>query len=138
MAKDDEAMELLVNTFTKGGSQFMCHASPVSHQSKDKFKIELSKQLLEKRIKGDEFLSQKASIFLEGDIFVELTFGLHKSRFGIKKNDIDNLSKHTLDCLKGLLFKDDSQIKRICATKYYLNPPSKEWTGIRIQKWKNG
>lgn len=133
----DEALELLKNTFCKGGLQFMCHSSPLSKQSRDKLKKEISKELLSKRIKSDEFLSQRANKFFDGNLFVELTFGLHKKRLGNKKNDIDNLIKHTLDCLKGTLFKDDGQVKRVCATKYFLNPPSKEWTGIRIQRWKN-
>lgn len=41
----------------------------------------------------------------------------------MKKPDIDNLQKFVLDCLNGILFKDDSQITEIRAKKMYANKP---------------
>lgn len=93
--------------------------------------------VLQNRVKNQELTSNKAKEFFEGDLELELTFGLDKRRFGNRKNDIDNLIKHTLDCLKGVLFKDDSQIKRLCANKHFINPGVPESTGIRIYKLKN-
>ena len=36
-----------------------------------------------------------------------------------KKPDIDNLVKFVLDAANGVLFKDDSQVVRVLATKMY-------------------
>jgi len=133
MKERDEQLQILMNTFGKGGLEFMCHASPVSKRSRDKIKKEISKQIIKKRIDNDNFLKDKSKNFFTNNLFVEFTFGLEKNR--CKKNDIDNLIKHSLDCLKGVLFKDDSQVKKICATKYFINS-GKEWTGIRVYKLK--
>lgn len=40
-----------------------------------------------------------------------------------KKPDLDNLAKFVLDCLNGILFKDDSQICEIRMRKIYSNNP---------------
>lgn len=46
-----------------------------------------------------------------------------------KKPDLDNLQKFVLDCLNGLVFKDDAQISEIRAKKIYSNKPG---TTIRL------
>jgi len=47
----------------------------------------------------------------------------------IKKPDLDNLQKFVLDCLTGLVFKDDSQVCEIRAKKIYSSNPG---TTIRL------
>ena len=49
----------------------------------------------------------------------------------VKKPDIDNLQKFSLDCLNGVLFRDDSQIHKITAVKRYGIDPGTEITA----KW---
>ncbi len=39
-----------------------------------------------------------------------------------KKPDIDNLSKFIMDCMNGIVYKDDSQIYNLSATKMYGEP----------------
>lgn len=41
----------------------------------------------------------------------------------IKKPDIDNLQKFCLDCLNGVLFRDDRQVYKIEAVKLYSEDP---------------
>ncbi|WP_077325749.1 RusA family crossover junction endodeoxyribonuclease [Virgibacillus siamensis] len=49
------------------------------------------------------------------------------------KPDIDNLSKGILDSLNGIIYKDDSQIVELNATKYYSDSPRAEIE--IIEKW---
>ena len=42
------------------------------------------------------------------------------------KPDIDNLSKSILDACNGIIYKDDSQIVGLNATKYYSDSPGAE------------
>ena len=42
------------------------------------------------------------------------------------KPDIDNLIKHTLDVLSGIVFKDDGQVHSIVARKVYSDNPRTE------------
>jgi Holliday junction resolvase RusA-like endonuclease len=132
--KNDEQLQILINSFGKGGLQFGCHAPPTSKQSKNKIKKEVVKQLLNNRIAKDKFLVNKKELFYNSELILDLTFGLEEKRY--KKNDVDNLIKNTLDCLKGVLFKDDAQIKKVCATKFFLKEGVKEWTGIRVKEHK--
>lgn len=44
----------------------------------------------------------------------------------VKKPDIDNLIKFTLDCLSGLVFCDDRQIIKISGSKAYHPQPATE------------
>lgn len=46
-----------------------------------------------------------------------------------KRPDLDNLQKFLLDCMNGLIFKDDSQIVEIRARKIYADNPG---TFVRI------
>lgn len=131
----DEQLEILKNIFgLKRGLHFMSYASPTSKQSKSTIRKDVSKQAIQKRIINDDFIFNKAKNYSEGDLEIEFTFGLSKRRYGKGKNDIDNLVKHALDCLKGILFKDDSQIKELHAKKFFVNSGVKQCTGIRIHK----
>ena len=47
-----------------------------------------------------------------------------------KRPDIDNCTKAILDALNGLLYRDDSQIVKLTATKRYADRPGVE---IRVQ-----
>lgn len=47
----------------------------------------------------------------------------------VKKPDLDNLQKFLLDCMNGLVFKDDSQVCEIRAKKIYSSKPG---TTVRI------
>jgi Holliday junction resolvase RusA-like endonuclease len=49
----------------------------------------------------------------------------------IKKPDLDNFVKAVKDALKGLVYRDDSQIVRLAASKAYGDPPRVE---IRIEE----
>jgi len=65
----------------------------------------------------------------DGPLTIQMHFHLprpkslpKKVQHHVKKPDCDNLMK-AADALKGILFRDDSQIVRIEATKQYGNPP---------------
>lgn len=127
----DEQLEILMNVFgLKKGLSFMSFCSPISKQSKNKIKKEITKQALQKRT--SKLASEKLARFFKSEIGMELTFGIDKRRLGKRKNDIDNLIKHSLDCLNGVLFEDDSQIREISAKIYFVNQGVKESTGIRV------
>jgi Holliday junction resolvase RusA-like endonuclease len=55
---------------------------------------------------------------------------LHGMYQHAKRPDIDNLTKFFLDCMNGLVFKDDSQISTLYCRKIYSSVPS---TLIRIR-----
>jgi len=133
MKEKDEQLKILKNSFNlKKGLHFWCRATPVSKQSRNKIKKDLTEQILQARVKRIKLTSDRIKEFFNGDLGIELTFGLREKR--LRKNDIDNLIKQSLDCLKGILFKDDSQIKEICGNKYSVNQKATECTGIRIYK----
>ncbi len=88
---------------------------------------------------------------LTGPLRINLLFGMPrpKSHFGTgrnagklkpsapeyhtKKPDIDNLEKFVLDCLNGVVFKDDSQVVETKAIKFYDDVGSTE---VQIYKAK--
>jgi len=51
----------------------------------------------------------------------------------VKKPDTDNLVKFVKDCANGIIWKDDSQVYSIYATKFYAETPG---TTITI-RWEN-
>ena len=115
---------------------FWCKSSPTSKQSRDKLRKEISTQILKERIAKDVFLKVMAKKYFDEYVELKLVYGIHKKRCNRKRNDIDNLIKHTLDSLKGILFSDDSQIKKVSATKFSLDQNRPECTGISIAKFK--
>ena len=52
----------------------------------------------------------------------------------VKKQDIDNMLKFALDCLNGMLIKDDKQVYKITAEKLYSENPR---TCVEVV-WKEG
>jgi Holliday junction resolvase RusA-like endonuclease len=71
---------------------------------------------------------------LEGAVHVRLLFSMpipkgtsKKKRESMflhtKKPDLDNLTKYIMDCMNGIVFKDDSQVSTLTATKVYLKEP---------------
>ena len=63
---------------------------------------------------------------MEGALILELIFLLKRPKslprkvlYHVKKPDLDNLVKAIKDALKGICYKDDSQIVRIYAEKIY-------------------
>ena len=41
----------------------------------------------------------------------------------VKRPDLDNLNKFLMDCLKGIIFEDDSQVYKIECEKIYADKP---------------
>lgn len=133
----DEAKYIMEETWKeKRGLHFWCKAIPTSKQSRDKIRKEVSARTLKERITKDVFLKNMAEKYFNEYVELTLIYGIHKKRYNGKRNDIDNIIKHTLDSLKGILFKDDSQIKRVSATKFFLNQNRPECIGIIIAKFK--
>lgn len=52
---------------------------------------------------------------LEGDLELYIMLKMGRKR----KMDVDNCLKPLLDSLEGLLYKDDSQIRRLCVEKSF-------------------
>jgi crossover junction endodeoxyribonuclease RusA len=74
---------------------------------------------------------------LEGPIGVEINFVMPKPKsapkgkvFCDKKPDIDKLVRSTFDSMTGVLYRDDSQVVQVRATKVYSKPD--EPSGARI------
>lgn len=53
-----------------------------------------------------------------GPVAVELLFSLPDAR----KRDLDNLSKGTLDAMRGICYDDDNQVVRLLLEKRIVNP----------------
>ena len=119
------------------GLHFWCESIPISKYSKNKLKKEIASHVLKKRIQKDYFLKDLSEKYYYETLDLELIFSIHESRWHIKRNDVDNLIKHTLDCLKNNLFEDDVQIKKITATKYLVKSSRQEGTGIILSIFKN-
>ena len=134
----DEAKYVMEETWKNTrGLHFWCEARPISKRSKDKIKKELFTKKIQERVKElQPFRNHLTTYYPEGDLELKLIFGINRKRCIGKRNDIDNLIKHTLDSLNGILFKDDSQIKKVSATKFLLNQNRPECTGINIAKFK--
>ncbi len=134
----DERKEIMDETWKqKRGLHFWCEAEPISKQCKNKLRKEASRKVMEERVSELKQFKKDLTIYYpEGDLELELIFGIKKKRYGYKRNDTDNLVKHAVDCLKGVLFNDDSQLKRIIGTKYLLNNDVPDCTGVIISKFK--
>ena len=133
----DESQEVMNNLWNdKKGLHFWCKAIPISKQSKNKLKKDIASQILKKRTQEDIFLKDLSKKYYNEIIDLVLIFSIHKSRWRTKSNDVDNLIKHTLDCLKSELFEDDGQIKKITATKYLVKSSLQEGTGIIVSKFE--
>ena len=131
-----EKFKLLKETYAnlKPGLKFFCYYLPISSQSKNKIKKEISKQIIQNKVLKSNFISEKKRVYFKEELELELNFGLDEDRNRYKRNDIDNLIKYTLDCLKGVLFKDDCLIKKISARKFFVNKNTPECIGIRISR----
>jgi len=77
------------------------------------------------------------SRIIEGPLSLILHFKLSrpkslpkKIKYHTKKPDLDNLIKGVKDGLKGICYKDDSQVVRLAATKSYAGPG--EQIGVEI------
>ena len=69
-------------------------------------------------------------------VFPRLQSMIHKKKPMLpdrhkKKPDLDNLAKSVLDCLSGLLYKDDSQIYSLKLFKRYHEEPGKSFVCIK-------
>jgi crossover junction endodeoxyribonuclease RusA len=76
---------------------------------------------------------------LLGPVGVEINFVMPKPQsapkgkvFCDKKPDIDKLIRSTFDSMTGVLYKDDSQIVQVKATKVYASPEEPPGAFIRI------
>jgi Holliday junction resolvase RusA-like endonuclease len=76
-------------------------------------------------------------VILEGPLMLQLVFRMtrpvslpKKVIHHTKKPDIDNLQKAVKDALKGICYKDDSQIIEVTARKVYDSTPG-VWIALR-------
>lgn len=76
---------------------------------------------------------------LEGPIAVEINFVMPKPKsapkgkiFCDKKPDIDKLVRSTFDSMTGVLYRDDSQVAKVKATKTYVSPEEPAGALVRI------
>lgn len=76
---------------------------------------------------------------LEGPVGVEINFVMPKPKsapkskvFCDKKPDIDKLIRSTFDSMTGVLYRDDSQVVQVRATKVYNTPEEPSGAFIRI------
>ena len=123
---------LIEQTYTnKPGLSFFSYHIPISKQSKNKIRKDASKKIIQERVIN---LGEDRKKYFDGNLEIELNFGMDAGRKETKTTDIDNLVKHTLDCLKGVLFKDDKQIRALHAYKHIVDKGTSDCTGIRIRK----
>ena len=52
----------------------------------------------------------------------------------LSNTDVDNVAKFILDCMNGLAFKDDNQIKTLIVRKSKCSKKLKGRIGVRISK----
>lgn len=80
-----------------------------------------------------------SGVLMEGPVAVEINFVMPKPKsapkgkiFCDKKPDIDKLIRSTFDSMTGVLYKDDSQVARVKATKTYVSPEEPAGAHVRI------
>ena len=67
---------------------------------------------------------------IQGPLAMEIHFTLYRPKslprrlvHHVRKPDLDNFIKAVKDALKGLIYRDDSQVVRLSASKAYGDPP---------------
>lgn len=83
-----------------------------------------------------EMKKHSLSNLLEGKINLQIAFYttiapssskkkkmICEGRGDMRRPDLDNYLKFLLDCMNGVIFRDDSQITKICCEKTYSNAP---------------
>ena len=100
----------------RGILSFIPKFIPVSHSGKLKNSLlkKLREDLLNEKVKWKDKIAQIWDKELEIIIIYKLG-----SKFSI--TDVDNLNKFMIDSMKGILFKDDSQIRLLIGRKDKLN-----------------
>jgi len=92
----------------------------------------------------DDFVLAEGEIEIQIDVYKSAPISTSRIKLALmemkhlrpeKKPDIDNYDKAVLDALKGVLWKDDSQVVNIVSTKYYSLRPRIEITaGFRMKR----
>ena len=82
---------------------------------------------------GDDPIEGAVGVLMEFHMPIPKSYSKKKKQlietgkiFHTKKPDIDNLEKFILDCMNGIVFKDDSQIVQTYARKQYSSNPRTE------------
>jgi Holliday junction resolvase RusA-like endonuclease len=85
-----------------------------------------------------QIVTQKPASPVEGPLALSLRFYLprpqslpKREHFHVKRPDCDNLAKAVKDALKGVVYRDDSQIVQLTVTKEYGPAPG---VGIRVER----
>jgi Holliday junction resolvase RusA-like endonuclease len=71
------------------------------------------------------------------DIMVEVIISVYTTEKRFKTVDVDNLAKAILDCLKGIIFEEDSQLVNLLVKKYVHQKKPKDGLFIGVRKIKD-
>lgn len=87
--------------------------------------------------------SSEQPIYKEGAVSIVLQFGLLKPKSAKREHpsvrpDIDKLSRAVLDALHGIVFKDDGQVVRLTAEKFYVTQPEEQGVTIIHNRYYPG
>ena len=83
---------------------------------------------------------EHAGTLLTGWVDVSICFALPRPKslakkvtWHLKRPDIDKLSRAALDALSGVIWRDDSQVVKLHATKYYAEPGEPPYVDISVR-----
>ena len=90
------------------------------------------------RLRKDEM-----PIYKEGAVSIMLRFAMLKPKSAKReypsvRPDLDKLSRAVLDALHGIVFKDDGQVIRLTAEKYYAKTPEDQGVTIIYNRFYPG
>ena len=117
-------------TFMGPGLGLAIRTLPISFRSKNKeLKEKVRREIIERLSK--EQTKRSLEKYFEGEIKIRLTCYFNR-RYAT--TDVDNIAKFALDCMKGLAFKDDKQIKELVIRKIKSERGRNEYIGIKISR----
>ena len=123
-------LDLVKYTFMEDGMGLVIGTLPVSFRSKNvELKEKTRREITERLSKGQTKRSLEK--YFKGEIKIRLTCYFNR-RYAT--TDVDNIAKFTLDCMKGLAFKDDKQIKELMIRKIKSKKGRNEYIGVKISR----
>ncbi len=128
----DEQLQFLQRTFINYGLMFVIKTLPTSFRTKNIFQKKRVRKDIIQRL-NRKYTKESLKRFFTGEIGIRLNC-LFNKRYS--NTDVDNIAKFTLDCMKGLAFQDDKQIKELTIIKLKTKAKDNENIGVVIRKFK--
>lgn len=125
-------LEFLKSTFMGGGLRFAIRTLPVSFRTNNREIKDRTRRDIEARM--NRLCTKEAceERFFSGELKVELVCYFNRR---YSTTDVDNIAKFILDCMSGLAFENDRQIKELIVKKIKGSKESREYIGVGISKF---